>query len=197
MSELKLLPSLILFFEYNINYSAYDNKKVLQATGYSGNEDQKITYHSFFLLPQYKLNSFIFGLNLLLELNDSNQNYISGYSVDDIEWKKNYYSFTSFNIKPSVTYMFKKDQYCALVFSYFDKKYKSREAQDINGNFSNSKLGIQSLSLGLIYSVKLSKYFSLSPSYMYAQSKSNNKYQKAVSYNYTAHLITLKLNYEY
>ncbi len=199
VNQMKLMSSMLFFMEYSINYSVYDNKKVLQATGYTGNADQKITYHSFNALPQYKLDQWLFSMNVIFELNDSNQNYIAQDTtgIKGIRLVENYYSFSGINIKPYVTYFFTQDQSLTVLCSYFNKKYSSRLAQDSNGVLLNSKVGIQALSAGIVYSVKLSKYFSFSPAYMYAQSTSNNKYQRSVSYNYTAHLITLKMNYEY
>ncbi|MDD5067643.1 MAG: hypothetical protein PHF84_11420, partial [bacterium] len=197
LQDLKLFSSMFLFLEYSINYSFYDTKKIIQADGYSGSVKQKVVNHFIQFLPQYKLDKVLFSLSFTYEMNDSNQNYIFGYDAQSIVWLSNYYDYSTVNLKPYITFFFRNDQYMSLVFSYFDKKYSDRPAQDKEGAFLNSDLGIQSFSTGLVYSVRLSKYFTLSPSYLFAHSTSNNKYQKAVSYNYDAHLASLRLDYEY
>jgi hypothetical protein len=197
VNDLSPVRSFFIFFDYTLNSSLYGHKKVLEANGYTGSDNQKVTHHQFTLLPQYKAGKFLFSLHFMYEINRSNQNYIFGTDPQNIVWLENYYSYGSLNLKPYITLLFSKEKYLSLVFSYFDKKFTGRPAQDFNGAFLSSKTEIQSLSLGLLYHVKLSNYFSLSPSYLYARSTSNSEYQKAISYNYNAHLISLRLNYEY
>ncbi|MBU1077268.1 MAG: hypothetical protein KKH98_08245 [Spirochaetes bacterium] len=198
ISEASFSKPLFINFIYDLNLSSYDNKKILEATGYSGNDKQKGVNHSINLGPVYRASSTALALNFGLELNDSNQNYIFGYTSTDIQLYSDYYSYTSFNVKPSITFMLSKIDYLALLFGYINKQYKNRSPQDSNGVFLlDSNLKTQSLSAGLSYFIKLSDYFSLNPEYLYVKSDSNNKYQQSVNYNYDAHLITLKLNYEY
>lgn len=193
-----LLKPIILDLEYNLNVSFYDNKKVLELTGYSGSEYQDGLNHLIHFSPQYKLSSVLFDLNFNLELNDSNQNYIFGFSPDSIQFFKNYYNYTAFQINPVITHFFSMKKYISLLFSYRNKAYSDRLAQDEAGNFlANDKVKINSIATGLRYNVKISKYFTLSPLYLYIQSESNNKYQQSVSYNYKAHQISFNLNYEY
>lgn len=195
--EIVVGKSFLIAGGYDINLSSYVQKKVLQADGYSGSANQKITSHLISILPQFKTGIFLFGLGFSYDLNDSNQNYIFGYDPTHITWLENYYSYATINLKPSVTLLFGKEHYLSFVFSYFSKNYESRPAQDTAGNYLAETMNIRSLSAGLAYRVKLSKYFSMTPSYMLAHSTSNNKYQQAVSYNYDAHVLTLGLNYQY
>ncbi len=192
-----IFTPLLLSIEYDLNLSNHDNKKILDITGYTGTENQNAFNHLINIFPQYRLNDIVFGLNFLYELNTSNQNYIFGFPPETTQFYKNYYSYKTLTLKPSVTYSFSDDKYISLMFSYLNKKYDKRPAQNDEGIFSDSKLNVKTSSVGVTYYTKISKYFSLNPLYMYIKSSSNNKYQQSVSYNYDAHLISLQLNYEY
>ncbi len=198
--KVKLMKNFLLSGSYSLNISAYDNKKIIDAnTGSEGSDFQTVYNNTISILPEYIVNSFYFSLGIDVELNHSNQNYMFGYSPDpqDITIVKNYYSYFYYGINPSISYLFRKDKILSLVFSVKGKHYSDRPAQDSDGEFTSEKLNLNTYSVGLMYSVKLSKYFTFSPMYMYVKSNSNNKYDKSISYNYESHLITMKLEYTY
>ena len=192
-----LIKNLGLNLAYNLNLSLYDSKKVIQPTGYSGTKMQSANDHLISLIPQYKLNQIILGLNFAFRINNTDQNYISGFDPQNIQFKSDYYSYTSFQLKPHAQYALAKNKYTTLHFGLIQKKYKSREAQDTDGNYLADKMITTLFSAGLIYTQEFQKHFTISPSYLFTYATSNNKYQKAVDYDFNAHSISVGFNYKY
>ncbi|MBN1898270.1 MAG: hypothetical protein JW827_05805 [Spirochaetes bacterium] len=192
-----LINSMVFLLEYDLSLSFYDNKKVLGVTGYTGPDDQKSTHHYISFLPQLKSGHVVLGLNLIGEINDSNQNYIFGYDPSSIQYKENFFSYTTGQVKPIISFLFGKEDSLSVMFSFLHKRYKNRPSQEPSGIFTRSRLYVESLSAGLSYYVKLSKYFALNPSYAFVNTKSNNDYSQAADYNYDAHVVSISLNYTY
>ncbi|GEM_PF-3050143 len=198
--KVKLMRNFLLSGSYSLNISAYDNKKIIEdKTGTEGANYQKVINNYISILPEYFINLFYFSLGVDIEINNSNQNYLFGYSPEpqDITIVKNYYSYLYYGINPTISYFFRKDKVLSLIFSIKGKHYSDRPAQDSAGNFTADKLNLNTYNIGIMYSVKISKYFTFSPMYMYIKSNSNNKYNKSINYNYESHLISIKVDYTY
>ncbi len=200
VNRLKIKNNIFINFSDSLTLSFYDNKKVIDAnTGLEKNEYQRVFNNVVTFIPEYLFQQFYLSMEINVELNHCNQNFLSGYSPDpkDITILKNYYSYFYYDINPSFSYIISKDKVLSFILSLKSKHYLDRPAQDIEGNYISSKLYLNTYSFNIMYQVKLSKYFSLSPSYMYVKSISNNKYDRSIRYNYDSHLITLQLNYTY
>lgn len=197
VSDIKFTKTIGLKFDYGLNYSLYDNKTVLQKTGYEGTELQKNSLHSFQVAPYFQNDALYFVLALKGEFNDSNQNLIFGYNPKDIQLLNNYYDYQSFQIAPGLSLNAGNESSVNFQLGIWQKQYLDRQARNADGEFNKGDLKIISYSGGISYTSRVNRYFSWSPGYVYIKANSNNDFQGVTLYNYNIHYFTVKMNYEY
>lgn len=201
LNKSTLFNPLIISFAYLLNVSTYDqNKVVTDPAGDQSGANQNGLDQIFTLVPQYQLNeNILFSLSAAIEINHSNQNFLTiGQTIGSNLFFSDYYNYTQISLIPSITYSFKKDHTLTLSLAYYDLKYSSRPPQISDGSYdTGATTYLDSLSIGLIYSVALSKYCTFSPMYMYIHATSNNTAPGVYNDVYDAQLITLKFNFKY
>ena len=150
-------------------------------------------------------NQHVFGLNfkypttkrltLYLEneftINNSNQNFYDSKdttSLSDDEFISNYYDYTSYKIRPKVSYKIpikeEKDLTVHLAYTYLNKQYNDRKAQSSTGLYTSEDEEDQfhTYSFGLSYPItEKIKAIAL---FDYTIAKSNMDYEKYYRYNY-------------
>ncbi|NQT46646.1 MAG: hypothetical protein HQ593_04115 [Candidatus Omnitrophica bacterium] len=191
---------------YSPLYKDYADKKIIGSDGVLTSDTREDWFHylkiNYLRMPVE--GSIMYGLGLTGIINDSNQHYYDSRSTvsltDDI-FSKNYYSFASLSVNPSVTYVSRvPDKGVAtlkLGYNYLVRLYNDRKAQQTNGTYTLSEQldKIHTVQIEGIYPVN--KQWSSMLLYNHTFAHSNMKYETYYQYEYESYFLALGLKYKY
>jgi len=127
----------------------------------------------------------------VLIINNSNQNFYDSkdtIALSDDEYIDDYYEYTSYMIRPKVSYDFEineeKDLTVHLSYAFLNKQYSDRKAQSSTGLYTgeDEEDKFHTFSLGLSY--PLTEKIKAIALFDYTIAKSNMEYEKYYRYNY-------------
>lgn len=119
------------------------------------------------------------GLNYLL----SNQN---SYDASNTKYSNGFYDYISAFIMPYLKVNFKNKGNISYFFRYERLNYTKRLAQDINGNYTSSKLYQNYYSSGISINYPIYGSVELGGGVRYQVVESNTRYEATYRYNYTS-----------
>jgi len=176
----------------------FENQNVLEAGGVYGSDLQKDKNIAFDLQYRQKLNIFEFSPKIKLTMFRSNQNYLRfkyfaapitdlSNPLGDVTFIDNNYSYDEISLDVPVSIKTGIDSKWGLNGRFFalQRKYKSRPARDSENNYTmdNQRNRIVQISAGVTR--YLSEITSMSFTYTFTSSGSNNKFERYLPYNYT------------
>ena len=191
---------------YSPLYKDYNDKKIIGSDGVLTSDQREDWFHylkiNYLRIPVE--GQLMYGLGLTGIINDSNQHYYDSRSTtslaDDV-FSKNYYSFVSLSVNPSVTYVSKvPDKGVAtlkLGYSYLVRLYNDRKAQLSDGTYTlDEQLDrIHTIQIEGIYPVN--KRWSSMLLYNRTFAYSNMKYETYYQYEYESYSLAVGLRYKY
>jgi hypothetical protein len=113
------------------------------------------------------------------------------------EYIDNYYSYLNFDITPKITVNLSDKGSFSYSFTYTRLNYSGRLAQDVNGNYSDSKIhqNFYINSISLRYKVYRNLYAK--GIYSYQVVDSNMKYEAGYKYNYKSSNLMAGVEWEF
>jgi hypothetical protein len=178
---------------YQPLWKRYTDKLVVGSDGVLIDGDKrKDNQHTFDLNFRYPATKrFTLYLDNELILNRSNQNFYDSKDtivLSDDEFIDDYYEYTSYMIRPKVSYDIAvkedKDLTVHLAYAFLDKEYSDRKAQSSSGAYTteDEEDKFHTFSFGLSY--PLTDKVKAIALFDYTIAKSNMEYEKYYRYNY-------------
>ena len=178
---------------YQPLWKKYSDKLIVGTDGVLiGGDKRKDNQHTMDLNLRYPATKrFSLYLDNVLIINNSNQNFYDSkdtIALSDDEYIDDYYEYTSYMIRPKVSYDFEineeKDLTVHLSYAFLNKQYSDRKAQSSTGLYTgeDEEDKFHTFSLGLSY--PLTEKIKAIALFDYTIAKSNMEYEKYYRYNY-------------
>ncbi|OGS10032.1 MAG: hypothetical protein A2386_08615 [Elusimicrobia bacterium RIFOXYB1_FULL_48_9] len=127
--------------------------------------------------------------------NDSNQGH---YDASKLKFTPDYYDYSYRSLNPALNFALGSLPWVLGVnYGMNRQEYKERLVQDVDGNYEAGKIYVDETVYGLNIIYPLTREFKLRLVSTYIQSKSNMKYEKTYSYNYTTSNYLMGFSYEF
>ncbi len=181
---------------YYLLFKKLDDKKVVDVpSGVLSSDEQRDYMHNLSLKLWYWFFEAGNGLRIGLDLNgglyDSNQNYYDGIgtvSIDDDVAIDNFYDYTSYLIRPNMSYTFELIPLTAgAIYSYRKTNYRDRRAQNNDGTYKNDKQFESQHVIGVFFKYDLLEKMSIYTRYQFLDVHSNNDNMSVYDYDHTVH----------
>ncbi|MCX5715607.1 MAG: hypothetical protein NTV07_01855 [Candidatus Omnitrophica bacterium] len=149
-------------------------------------------------------NRWEIGVDAYLNYTESNLGYYDSMSTttiaDDVYTPK-YYTYTAGQIYPYLTYYHPigKDKNFVLRggYSYMERKYTHRLAQESNRNYTNSKQKDREYGCHFMASYPIKKSLSWITTFDYVRDSSNQKFEQYYYYNYDVYEAMTGITWEF
>ncbi|MBN2097079.1 MAG: hypothetical protein JW714_01220 [Candidatus Omnitrophica bacterium] len=202
----KFADQLILSLSYDYLFKDFTDKHTLNENGILQDKKRQDNVHYFKLNSDYKLSKkLILGLAGEIELNNSNQHYYdtmeSASVISDDVFVPHYYNYNSYEIRPSLTYLFplpeNKNIVFKLAYAYTVRDYPNRSIKNSTGTYQ-SELQEDRIHCGFLnISYPLTDKLSLLFNADYTHNISNMAYERYYRYDYDLYHLLSGFSYKF
>ena len=201
------LENLSVDLEYTLLMKFFTDKKIIDADGVLEDEERNEFRNSVNLDASYAPSpgrGFLYSLSSGISHNTSNQNFYDSRSTavltDDV-FTSDYFDYFSFEVNPSVSYIFKSGEKTVVIVSggydLLIRQYTGRKAQLMGGVYSDADQRDYNHLLEAKAEIPIDEHISWISSYDYTISDSNTDYEEFYDYNYTMHRVLTGISLTY
>jgi len=179
---------------FNFTYRRYGDQSIVSKTGtFKSDKRTDLVFGLNFKMqkPAKPVNiSFMANFDYL----NSNQN---SYDASRTKYIGDYYSYIEAELSPSINFYFKNKSSFGYTLSFKKLYYLGRLAQDVSGNYKDSKINQEFWLNSLYLKYPIYKNFFAKAIYSYQVSSSNMKYEASYKYNYKANNFLIGIDWSF
>ena len=137
--------------------------------------------------------------SLRIDMKNSNQNFLRFKALGTLpEFLGDYYSYNAYDFSMPVRWTLADDTIIAFVPEILKRDYKARPPRDGEGDYVvDAKQWTQVMLFNFGISWQAYRFARWAVGYTYQMSKSNNKFDRYLPYNYFGHVVAASLNVTY
>jgi len=186
----------------SLNVRNYINQKVISSSLLYSDAKQQDVLFTLFASYVLKTRVLKFSPEVKINIKNSNQNYVHYKYFGDTspQFVEKYYDYIEPNFILPLTFVIssEKNINISLIPEVDLKFYTARPPRDANNDFlRDTKQYHHVYNLTLLYEAKMNSVTTCRLFYTYSLQSSNNKFEKYIPYNFSAHSLGVSLAFTY